>query len=494
MKYVNWESAVGKPVLSLTVNTIRGTKVLGSEVETWFESVPNSILSQYFKGVTYLRITNNQDKGWECLQRTLETGLTGLQAYLIKSELIAKEKDRNQAIDYLVATLKLCNTSEEREAINGKIGYFLYSLGKYKEALLHYEAARNINSRPEWLNNIGCCHLKLGDVEKGGIYLKRTTQFVPYNNLIKDNIEQLDLLCGGKDVLINSIISILSKGVLDKKQKEQFLSLVSSAFEMDLISNEIQEECLLLADLVSGYVEKVINVLAESKEGFKDLGEGIEPGVFSLLYKYACRHWPISYSQRLRCAILNTCSKQTILDGLQKGTLPHAENQHIALRFVLMAFLKDVSNNNIEVIKDLTDALEHDCNGLLRIVETDSDVKKYMHLSDLATYWVQVGEKKDDFAENQYASDVAYGESKNGYDYFRDPKIFYKKAITFFPKDIALLEGYANLLKKIRTIKTLPHAIELYEQVIQLDPTKAQEINKKIKSCQTSINHLRRSN
>lgn len=491
MKCTGWESAVGQPALSLTVNTLTGTKVSGPEVEAWFRGIRGSSLSLYYKGVAYFRVTNYPEKGWECFQRALDSGLTGPQACLLKAERVVRERGSSQSIEYLMETLKACETPEEKEAINGKLGYFFYSSGKYKDAVEHYEVARNINSRLEWLNNLGCCYLKLGDVETGRRFLKRAAQLAPYNDRIQNNKLHLDLLCGGRQTLSKSIASFMSSGALDKSQKEKFISLVSLASEMGQISDEVKEEYLLLADLASGNVEKAIIGLTEKREGFKGLGEGVEAGVFSILYNYVCTDWPDRYSQGLRCAILNTCSRQTVLDGLQKNAIETEGDQCIALKFVLRAFVHDISvEQNTDILKDLTQALEHDCEGLIRIAEADSGVRNLIHQVGTSLHWAHIGIEKTDAAMCDYCRDDGFNEIDPNKSYFESPIIFYKNALLIFPQDLALLEGYADLLKAIRSISSLPEAIELYQRIIQLDSTKAQKINEKINNSQSSLKGL----
>ena len=109
-------------------------------------------------------------------------------------------------------------------------------------------------------------------------------------------------------------------------------------------------------------------------------------------------------------------SRQTVLDGLQKNAIETEGDQCIALKFVLRAFVHDISvEQNTDILKDLTQALEHDCEGLIRIAEADSGVRNLIHQVGMSLHWAHIGIEKTDAAMYDYCRDAGFNRMRPKY-------------------------------------------------------------------------------
>lgn len=491
MRCLSWEEAIGQTSIPTIEKLLCGKTISSSEVDALFSENIDIAHIYVHKGTAFELLANEPSKARECYKRALDLDLKGSAACLIRIKYCPEEGSIASGVDYLKKSIQKFQKPTEKELLIGKIGLFLYLEGSFEEATKYYERAYNLNNRVEWLNGMACSKIKMGEINEGKGMLEKIASTPHIPKIIIDNYNKANLLSDGIPGFHSHLNMIIEKDSRGKNIAEELQALISSASELDLISKIEMTSYEQLIALARGATQEAIEKLSSQTCDLKQSGSSVQYFIFEKVYKYINNSWPGSYSPSARKAIQNNCNSQTIQQGLKKWESNHGYSNK-ALKWALIIPVQLASSEEGEKsINTVIEVIKYDSENLKSILDKDAELKSIVQKPLVEERIVKYGRQMTEARLDQYRSDAAYNDFDNTGSYFNHLRLYYDTARKLFPSNPDLLEDYAYILKLIRSRESLPQAIRIYEQIIRIDPSRTERVNKKIGDCQRTLEMVR---
>lgn len=187
------------------------TQLADSVYESWVDlgyvyrqmGQPDKEIETYRSGLNHMRDEQSQSQLLFTLGSAYEQHGRIDESVATFEELVAKEPDFDQALNYLGYMLadrgerleyarelieRAVSISPDNAAYLDSYGWVFYRLGDYKEALVHLKKAVTLDSDPVILDHLGDVYHAVGNTEQARTWWQKALEIDPDNEQIKEKL------------------------------------------------------------------------------------------------------------------------------------------------------------------------------------------------------------------------------------------------------------------------------------------------------------------